>query len=135
MSALFDAPHPAHFRHTTPCLWYGVVLNPLNNRLQAIVGLADGKLTHVDLDEVTADVRHITQRKDIIIGAEGPGWVDLEDLEAATRGDAIRSALASDEETQTMSGILKEPKEGIDFITDREGVQFDPKTGRELPAE
>lgn len=141
--SLFDVPHPAHLAsNDQPVLWFGVVVmgdkHDRSETTYAIIANPTGRLSLLPFDQIIADVRHITERENIVPGQTGPGWVDLEDLEAAAKSaKQLAQAFAPESpppagETAVAADKAAALTEGTDYITDKEGNWFHPVSGKEL---
>lgn len=138
--SLFDTPHPAHLADGgRPVLWFG--LEVIGSEPYVLVANETGRLSMFPIAQIIADVRHVTERENIVPGVSGPGWVDLEDLSAGKVTEQIfgdKDAIIFGDKDAIYQPTADAPErppallEGVDYITDKEGNWFDIETGKEL---
>ena len=138
--SLFDIPHPAHLvgEAGRPVLWFGAFV--VKDEILVLCANETGRLVVFPAEAISADVRHITERENIIMGQTGPGWVDTEDLAEAPK-KMTEAIFADASEAPTRDPLLTDQPassnvtamiEGSDYITDSSGHWYHPETGQEL---
>lgn len=127
--SLFDEPVKAHL-DLDPILWVGSEV--LADKVMAITVSGSGRVGLTEIHHLRVDWRWVNDRSPYRAGAEGPGWVDLDEIETQSADlkeqvEGLKRAVV-----QELGGTQRELVEGRDYIVGSDGTKFDPSTNRPI---